>query len=89
MIANDFPLVQLLSFSCLYPLLFPLIDAPSFLPLPFRPSLTVSHIYPMPGVVENEQARRISKSIDDDLKVGFLDYVARFILPPPPPSPFT
>jgi hypothetical protein len=42
----------------------------------------------MPGVVENEQARRISKSIDDDLKVGFLDYVARFILLPPP-SPFT
>jgi hypothetical protein len=43
----------------------------------------------MPGVVENEQARRISKSIDDDLKVSFLDYVARFILTSPPHSPFT
>jgi len=42
----------------------------------------------MPGVVDNEQARRISKAIDDDLKVSFLDYVARFILTPPPfPSP--
>lgn len=38
----------------------------------------------MPGVVDDEQARRISKSIDDDLKVCFLDYVARFILPPRP-----
>jgi len=40
----------------------------------------------MPGV-DNEQARRISKSIDDDLKVSFLDYVARFISPPPLPLP--
>jgi hypothetical protein len=30
----------------------------------------------MPGVVDNDQARRISKAIDDDLKVSFLDYVA-------------
>jgi hypothetical protein len=42
----------------------------------------------MPGVVDHEQARRISKAIDDNLKVGFLDYVARFILTPPHfPSP--
>ena len=79
-IANDFPLVQLdvispplsaYSLSFLSPL--PVPSLPHRLPL-----------FSMPGVVDDEQARRISKSIDDDLKVCFLDYVARFILPPPP-----
>jgi hypothetical protein len=28
----------------------------------------------MPGVVDHEQARRVSKAIDDEIKVSLLDY---------------
>ena len=28
----------------------------------------------MPGVVDHDQARRISKAIDDEIKVSLLDY---------------
>lgn len=37
----------------------------------------------MPGVVENDQARRISKAIDDDIKVSFLGYKPAPPYPPP------
>jgi hypothetical protein len=29
----------------------------------------------MPGVVDHDQARRVSKAIDDDIKVGLSDYM--------------
>ena len=37
----------------------------------------------MPGVLDNEQARRISKGIDDDIKVSLLDYMRAFSHPLP------
>ena len=36
----------------------------------------------MPGVVENDQARRISKAIDDDIKVSFPPYERAPSYPP-------
>lgn len=29
----------------------------------------------MPGVVDHDQARRVSKAIDDDIKVSLSDYM--------------
>jgi hypothetical protein len=34
----------------------------------------------MPGVLDNEQARRVSKSIDDDIKVGLTHYIRPYLI---------